>query len=135
MTNKAYQFFKQVKEKYGDQNFAILCFPCNQFGGQEPDPVEKIRQDIERKFDLPQCPEFQHTKKVCVNPENDNPADPIWNWLRNKSASKGTVKWNFMTSFVITKNGQCVTRANNSTWGHVENLIKAGIEGRHETEL
>ncbi|KAG8065681.1 hypothetical protein GUJ93_ZPchr0004g39823 [Zizania palustris] len=44
LTNSNYTELSQLYEKYKDQGFEILAFPCNQFGGQEPGSNEEIVQ-------------------------------------------------------------------------------------------
>jgi glutathione peroxidase-family protein len=44
LTNSNYTELSQLYEKYKDQGFEILAFPCNQFGGQEPGTNEEIVQ-------------------------------------------------------------------------------------------
>ncbi|TXG52765.1 hypothetical protein EZV62_021934 [Acer yangbiense] len=36
LTNSNYTELSQLYEKYKNQGFEILAFPCNQFGAQEP---------------------------------------------------------------------------------------------------
>src|SRR5579859_756470 len=38
-----YKALEAVYEKYKDKGFAVLGFPCNQFGGQEPGSNEEIK--------------------------------------------------------------------------------------------
>ncbi|GJN40686.1 hypothetical protein PR202_gb29947 [Eleusine coracana subsp. coracana] len=44
LTNSNYTELSQLYEKYKDQGFEVLAFPCNQFGGQEPGTNEEIVQ-------------------------------------------------------------------------------------------
>ena len=37
-----YEGLERIHEHYADQGFAVLGFPCNQFGGQEPGSPEEI---------------------------------------------------------------------------------------------
>lgn len=38
-----YEGLEKLYEKYKDQGFEVLGFPCNQFGGQEPGTEEEIQ--------------------------------------------------------------------------------------------
>lgn len=38
-----YEGLEKIYEKYKDQGFEVLGFPCNQFGGQEPGSAEDIQ--------------------------------------------------------------------------------------------
>jgi glutathione peroxidase len=37
-----YTGLEQIHEQYADRGFAVLGFPCNQFGAQEPGSPEEI---------------------------------------------------------------------------------------------
>ena len=37
-----YEGLERLQATYGDKGFAVLGFPCNQFGGQEPGTGEEI---------------------------------------------------------------------------------------------
>src|SRR5262245_53718810 len=39
-----YKELEALHEKYGEKGLAILGFPCNQFGKQEPGTSEEIRE-------------------------------------------------------------------------------------------
>ena len=37
-----YEGLEELQKKYGSKNFSVLAFPCNQFGGQEPESSNEI---------------------------------------------------------------------------------------------
>ena len=37
-----YEGLEDLQKNYGSQNFSVLAFPCNQFGGQEPGSNQDI---------------------------------------------------------------------------------------------
>ena len=41
---KQYQGLQELQNTYGSKEFQVLGFPCNDFGGQEPDSLEKIKE-------------------------------------------------------------------------------------------
>ena len=47
---KQYAGLETIFEKYQSQRFAVLGFPCNQFGGQEPGTNETIKTFCSTKF-------------------------------------------------------------------------------------
>jgi glutathione peroxidase-family protein len=61
----------------GDQ-LAVLAFPCNQFGAQEPGNDEEIQQFCKRSYDV----DFPVFKKINVNGDN---TDPLWQFLKSKN--------------------------------------------------
>ncbi|CAN6268844.1 unnamed protein product, partial [Urochloa humidicola] len=104
LTNSNYTELAQLYEKYKDQGFEILAFPCNQFGGQEPGTNEEIVQFACTRFKA----EYPIFDKVDVNGSN---AAPIYKFLKS---SKGglfgdSIKWNF-SKFLVDKEGRVVDR-------------------------
>ena len=79
------QLWSQVKHT-GKIN--ILAFPCNQFGGQEPEDNEDIYQ-----FALGYGVGFQMMSKINVNGAQ---ASPVYKYLK-KVAGPSTIGWNFAT--------------------------------------
>ncbi|XP_072987445.1 probable phospholipid hydroperoxide glutathione peroxidase [Typha latifolia] len=104
LTNSNYTELSQLYEKYKDQGFEILAFPCNQFGAQEPGSNEEIVQFACTRFKA----EYPIFDKVDVNGSN---AAPIYKFLKS---SKGglfgdSIKWNF-SKFLVDKEGRVVDR-------------------------
>lgn len=109
---------EQLYQKYGDQ-IAILAYPCNQFGGQEPGTPEDIKK-FAGGFNVT----FPLFAKVKVNGDD---ADPLWKFLKEKQPGflSNSIKWNY-TKFVVDKNGKPVARFSPTTSPipDVENSIK-----------
>lgn len=92
--------YKEIKEKYPN-DFEILGFPCNQFGGQEPGTEEEISSFCQLNYGV----SFPIMKKVEVNGDN---ATPVYEWMKNeKPGLMGLkrIKWNF-EKFLIGKDGK-----------------------------
>ncbi|KQK00667.1 probable phospholipid hydroperoxide glutathione peroxidase [Brachypodium distachyon] len=104
LTNSNYTELSQLYEKYKDQGFEILAFPCNQFGGQEPGTNEEIVQFACTRFKA----EYPIFDKVDVNGEN---VAPIYKFLKSSKGSifGDNIKWNF-SKFLIDKEGHVVDR-------------------------
>jgi glutathione peroxidase len=90
---------------FRDRGFAVLGFPCNQFGHQEPGDEEEIRTFCSTKYDV----SFPLFAKVDVNGPN---AHPLFRDL--KQAAPGllgseSIKWNF-TKFLVDRSGRVVKR-------------------------
>lgn len=100
-----YKGLEALYRKFKGQNFSVLAFPCNQFGGQEPGSEEEIKKFCSLTYDVT----FPLFAKVDVNGPS---ASPLFEYL--KSAQKGilgteAIKWNF-TKFLVSKNGEVVER-------------------------
>jgi len=99
-----YKGLQQIHETYAPRGFAVLGFPCNQFGGQEPGNAEEIGAFCETQYQV----SFLMFDKVDVNGTH---AHPLYNFLKSeKSGLLGqAIKWNF-TKFLIDRTGQVVGR-------------------------
>ena len=96
---------EKLYEKYKDNGFEILGFPCNQFGKQDPGSNEQISEFCELNYGVT-FPMFQ---KVDVNGEG---AHPLFKHLKSEAPGMlGTeaIKWNF-TKFLVDQNGKVVQR-------------------------
>ncbi|XP_047081775.1 probable phospholipid hydroperoxide glutathione peroxidase [Lolium rigidum] len=104
LTNSNYTELSQLYEKYKDQGFEILAFPCNQFGGQEPGTNEEIVQFACTRFKA----EYPIFDKVDVNGDN---VAPIYKFLKTSKGSLfgDNIKWNF-SKFLVDKEGRVVDR-------------------------
>ena len=100
-----YAGLEALYRKYEDRGFAVLAFPCNQFGAQEPGDAEEIASFCSLTYDVT----FPVFAKVDVNGAD---AAPLFRHL--KSAAKGVlgseaIKWNF-TKFLVDRDGNVVER-------------------------
>ncbi|MBT5801856.1 MAG: glutathione peroxidase, partial [Gemmatimonadetes bacterium] len=60
---KQYTGLEELHRKYGEQGLAILGFPCNQFGAQEPGSEAQILEFCQTKYDV----SFPLYAKIDVN--------------------------------------------------------------------
>lgn len=99
-----YQGLEKLYQDFESQGFAILGFPCDQFGNQEPGDSTEIKQFCELNYGVT----FPLFEKTEVNGEN---AHPLFKFL--KDAQPGLlgkdIKWNF-TKFLVTRDGEVVNR-------------------------
>jgi glutathione peroxidase len=100
-----YAGLEALHRKYHDQGLAVLGFPCNQFGKQEPGDAAAIGAFCEKNYGV----SFRMFDKIEVNGPG---AHPLYRWLvREAPGLLGTeaIKWNF-TKFLIGRDGQVVER-------------------------
>ena len=109
-----YKQLEGLHDKYHDKGLAVVGFPCNQFGGQEPGTEEEIVKFCKSTYDV----SFDLFSKIDVNGEK---AAPIYKQL---TAKDGPIKWNF-EKFVIGKNGEVVARFPTGTKPDAPEVIKA----------
>lgn len=112
-----YKGLETLYETYKDKGFAVLGFPSNQFGAQEPGPDDQIAQFCEMNFGV----SFPLFSKIDVNGAK---AHPLYQWLTSeKKGFLGTegIKWNF-TKFLIGRDGKVIARYGPTT--KPEDLIR-----------
>ncbi len=100
-----YKGLQELQNKYGDQGFSVLGFPCNQFGAQEPGDNEEIKGFCETQFSVT----FPLFSKINVNGDN---AHPLYEHLKNEAPGllgSKAIKWNF-TKFLIDQDGKVLKR-------------------------
>ena len=97
-----YKGLEELYEKYRDQGFEILDFPCNQFFHQAPGSDEEINQFCSLRFNT----QFPRFKKLEVNGNN---ADPLFKYLCTQNGKYKRVKWNF-TKFLVDRQGNVIAR-------------------------
>jgi glutathione peroxidase len=100
-----YTGLEALQRKYAERGFAVLGFPCDQFGHQEPGHEDEIRNFCKLNYDVT----FPMFAKVEVNGDGAHPL-----FVQLKSAAKGLlgtegIKWNF-TKFLVDREGQVVRR-------------------------
>lgn len=138
-----YDALQDMYEKYGDENFVILDFPCNQFGNQAPGSNEEIISFCDSKYGIT----FPIFSKIDVNGKN---AAPLYEFLKKQKGftgfdsenklsamlesmmerqdpdytTKSDIKWNF-TKFLINRNGNVVERFEpTADISEIENKVK-----------
>ena len=104
-----YQGLQELYERYQDQGFEILDFPCNQFMGQAPGSAEEINSFCSLHYQTT----FPRFAKIKVNGKE---ADPLYVWLKDqKSGPLGKrIEWNF-AKFLIGRDGQVLERFSSKT--------------------
>lgn len=115
-----YQGLEALHRDYAARGLAVLGFPCNQFGKQEPGDAAEIANFCSLTYDVT----FPMFAKIDVNGDN---AHPLYTWL--KSQKRGflfsRIKWNF-TKFLVDRSGKVVGRFGPTT---KPEALKAAIEG------
>ena len=100
-----YTGLEQLYQRYKDQGFVVLGFPCDQFGNQEPGDEAEIAQFCSLIYDVT----FPMFAKVNVNGDD---AHPLFKQLKKAApgllGSEG-IKWNF-TKFLVDPAGKTVKR-------------------------
>jgi glutathione peroxidase len=99
-----YKGLQELQKSLGPRGFAVLGFPCNQFGAQEPGDSREIEAFCATGYAVT----FPMFEKIDVNGAH---AHPLYNFLKSeKSGLLGSgIKWNF-TKFLVDRAGHVVGR-------------------------
>jgi glutathione peroxidase len=96
---------EELHKQYAGKGLAVLGFPCNQFGSQDPGSNDEISSFCQLNYGV----SFPMMAKTQVNGSD---AHPLWQWLKGeKPGLLGTqgIKWNF-TKFLVGRDGQVLKR-------------------------
>ena len=96
---------EKVHQAYKDQGLAVLGFPCNQFGNQDPGSNQAIAQYCQVNYGV----SFTMLEKVNVNGPD---AHPLYQWLCAVAPGllgSKAIKWNF-TKFLVGRDGRVIKR-------------------------
>ena len=103
-----YAGLEELFRKYKERGLAVLGFPCNQFGAQEPGSAEQIGSFCERNYGV----SFPIFARIDVNGAD---AHPLYKFLKSERSGilgvlgLGGIKWNF-TKFLVNREGKVVGR-------------------------
>ncbi|MGM9932695.1 glutathione peroxidase [Pradoshia sp.] len=95
---------QELHEKFQEDGFQVLGFPCDQFNNQEYDDIEETTQFCQMNYGV----SFPMFAKVKVN---GNEADPLFQYLtqQQKGLLGKQIKWNF-TKFLVNEKGEVIER-------------------------
>lgn len=106
-----YAGLQKLYDTYKDKGLVVIGFPCNQFGGQEPDGEAKIEEFCQLNYGV----SFPMMAKVEVNGKDTH---PVFKFLKNSPKGGGLlgdgIKWNF-TKFLVDSNGEVFDRYSPTT--------------------
>lgn len=116
---------EKLYQKYKDQNFAVLAFPSNNFGGQEPLEGEAIEEFCQVNYGV----SFPVFEKSNVRGKE---ANDLYKFLSDKSAN-GKVgsapKWNFY-KYLVGRDGKVI-----DSYGAVTKPMSGKISKKIESLL
>ena len=96
---------EELHKSHGVKGLAVLGFPCNQFGGQDPGNDGEIASFCQVNYGV----SFPMMSKVDVNGAG---AHPLYQWLTAEAPGllgSKAIKWNF-TKFLVGKDGKVIKR-------------------------
>ena len=96
---------EELHKTYADEGLAVVGFPCNQFGAQDPGQDSEIASFCQVNYGV----SFPMMAKVDVN---GPAAHPLYQWLSAEAPGllgSKAIKWNF-TKFLVGKDGKVIKR-------------------------
>ncbi|MHB8449390.1 MAG: glutathione peroxidase [Mycobacteriales bacterium] len=115
-----YDGLEKLHEEFADRGFAVVGFPCNQFGGQEPGSTEEIATFCSATYGVT----FPMTDKIEVNGPGRHPVYQVLTEVADPEGKAGDISWNF-EKFVLSPTGEVVARFRPMTDPHDPALVAA----------
>ena len=115
-----YSGLERLQERFGEQGFSVVGFPCNQFAGQEPGSAEEIQTFCSTTYGVT----FPLFEKIDVNGEGQHPLYAELTKAADAEGAAGDVQWNF-EKFLIGADGEVLARFRPRTEPEDETVVKA----------
>jgi glutathione peroxidase len=115
-----YDGLQKLHAELAGRGFAVLGFPCNQFGGQEPGSDADVKKFCSTNYHVT----FPMFSKVEVNGTGQA---PLYAWLTGqptKPDGPGDIKWNF-AKFLVDRSGAVAARFEPGTTPSAPEVRKA----------
>lgn len=124
------KLYKKIKETHGE-DFIVLGFPCNQFGGQEPGTDDDIQSFCQINYGV----SFPIFGKTDVNGDH---ANPLFEWLKSEQhglLGMKRVKWNF-EKWLVGRDGKVKGRwASTTKPESLEGAVLEQLSAKEKSEL
>ncbi len=112
-----YKGLEAMYTRYKANGFAVLGFPANQFGAQEPGTNTEIKEFCTKTYQV----NFPMFSKIVVKGDG---IDPLYSWLIANSGSSEDIHWNF-EKFLIGRDGKVIGRFSPRTQPDDPKLVAA----------
>lgn len=115
-----YEGLQKIYAKYKDQGLAVLGFPANNFGAQEPGTNDEIKNFCTTKFHVT----FPMFSKISVKGPDKH---PLYKYLTETSTDPkfaGEITWNF-NKFLVDRQGTILARFESKDAPESEKVINA----------
>jgi glutathione peroxidase len=115
-----YAGLEALHERFADQGFSVVGFPCNQFGGQEPGTSEQIAEFCSTTYGV----SFPMFEKIEVNGADRHPIYTELTAAPDAAGDAGDVQWNF-EKFLVGPDGSVLGRFRPRTAPDAPELLSA----------
>jgi glutathione peroxidase len=100
-----YTALEKLHEQFASRGFAVVGFPCNQFGGQEPGTAEEIAEFCSATYGVT----FPIFEKIEVNGPGRHPIYGLLTQTPDANGEAGDIQWNF-EKFLVRPDGTVAAR-------------------------
>jgi glutathione peroxidase len=100
-----YTALEELHEQFASRGFAVVGFPCNQFGRQEPGTAEEIGEFCSTSYGVT----FPMFEKIEVNGPGRHPIYTVLTATPDANGEAGDVMWNF-EKFLVRPDGTVAAR-------------------------
>ena len=100
-----YEGLVKLQQRYRDQGFSVLGFPCNQFLGQEPGSPDEIAEFCSTTYGV----DFPLFEKIDVNGDDRHPLYQELTKEADDEGHTGDIRWNF-EKFLVGDDGTVIAR-------------------------
>ncbi|HEY5013209.1 MAG TPA: glutathione peroxidase [Acidimicrobiia bacterium] len=115
-----YTGLEKIHELYADRGFAVLGFPCNQFGAQEPGTPDEIATFCSTTYGVT----FPMFEKIDVNGDDRHPIYSELTAVADSEGHSGDIRWNF-EKFLVGRDGKIIARFSPMVDPEAPELIEA----------
>jgi glutathione peroxidase len=115
-----YAGLEALHERFADRGFAVVGFPCNQFGEQEPGSAEEIATFCSTTYGV----SFPMFEKIEVNGPGRHPIYTELTAAADADGQAGDIQWNF-EKFLIGSDGAVIARFRPMTAPDAPELVEA----------
>jgi glutathione peroxidase len=100
-----YAGLQRLHDRFRDRGFAVVGFPCNQFGRQEPGTPEEIGEFCSVNYGV----SFPMFEKIEVNGPGRHPLYAELTAVPDAAGEAGDIQWNF-EKFLVGPDGAVIAR-------------------------
>lgn len=115
-----YTGLEKIHELYAARGFAVLGFPCNQFGAQEPGTPDEIATFCSTTYGVT----FPMFEKIDVNGDDRHPIYSELTAVADSEGHSGDIRWNF-EKFLVGRDGEVIARFSPMVDPEAPELIEA----------
>lgn len=115
-----YAGLQKLYDQFRDRGFAVLGFPCNQFGAQEPGTSDEIKTFCETSYGVT----FPMFEKIEVNGEGRHPLYTELTETADAEGHTGDIRWNF-EKFLVSRDGEVIARFSPLTEPEAPEIVSA----------